>query len=127
MNVRISIALISFGLLVGIYIGAKYCPNVFVQEPEKITKEEKRKITRKFDSLGHIASETIIEKILTPLIPKPSYKITLFPIYDFHKSALYWAGLYEKRYDLPFIREVYLGVYVNTRLEAGLSLSKEFF
>ncbi len=117
-----------FILLIGFCLGAflvyKIMPRPLAPIEQIIPIAKKN--THKVYSKGELLSEDIIETIPMPN-PKPKYKITLFPIYDFQKQSAYFAGLYEKRYDLPFIREVYLGVYINSRLEVGVSLSKEFY
>lgn len=131
MNLKLNGIFLLVGCLLGIFISSKtglpglqapFSPAV--NPPAKV---EGRKIERKFDpSTGKLSSESVVENISTPtLMPKPRYKISLLPVWS--PSGIYYGGLYEKRYDLPIIRDVYIGIFINTKLEAGLSLSKEFY
>lgn len=133
MNLKVNGAILLVGCVLGIFVGSKIrlpglptsCPPPAAQAPKK----EERKIEREFDKgTGKLSKETVVESISTPQPqPKPRYKITLIPTYSFIDRKFHTAGLYEKRYDLPLIREAYLGIYANTKLEAGVSLSKEFY
>lgn len=75
---------------------------------------------------GKLIGEVITKKQTPMPQPKPSYKITLIPSYSFLDGRVVYAGLYEKRYDLPIFGDSYVGIYLNTKFEIGLSISKEF-
>jgi hypothetical protein len=131
MNLKVNGAILLVGCLLGVFIGSKISlPGLPLSQPPAVNppaKVEGRKIERKFDpTTGKLSSESVVENISTPsLMPKPRYKITLMPVWS--PSGAYYGALYEKRYDLPVIRDVYIGAYLNSRLEVGLSLSKEFY
>lgn len=126
LNYRLAFLVFLFPLILGIYIGSKYCPNIFVQDiPNKI---EQRKIIRHFDNGGHLADEVITENISTPSPPKKAlYRVTLFPVYSWNDRSPYYGITYEKPYTIPMMGEVFLGLYINTKSEIGFSLSKDFY
>lgn len=128
MSLKVNGAIFLLGCLAGYFILNKFQPKP-VAPLVVPAKQEQRKVERVFDKAsGNLVSESVVESVSTPQPqPKPRYKIALFPVYSFSTSSIYYGALYEKRYDLPFVREVYLGVYANTKLEVGLSLSKEFY
>ena len=128
MNLKLNGSILLVGLALGVFIGSKVSlPGLSVPSSPPPAKVEGRKIERSFDqNTGKLVKESVVENISTPsLNPKPRYKITLMPVWS--PSGAYYGGLYEKRYDLPIIRDVYIGAYLNSRLEVGLSLSKEFY
>lgn len=131
MNLKANGAILLVGCAIGVFVGSKIrlpglqAPVASPANPPP--KKEERKIERKFDpQTGKLSSESVVESVSTPTPPmKPRYKITLLPVWS--PSGAYYGALYEKRYDLPIIRDVYIGAYLNSRLEVGLSLSKEFY
>ncbi len=117
-------------MVVGICLGAgilyRFMPRPMVLENPVVT--ENREIKRAFDSQGKLVSEVVVERSIKPMPnPKPRYKITLIPSYSFLDGRFNYAGLYEKRYDLPIIGDCYLGLYASSKLELGVSISKEFY
>ncbi len=58
--------------------------------------------------------------------PRLGKRMTIIPFYSFTEQRFYYAAGYEKRYSLPLIGESYLGIFVNSKLDAGVSFSKEF-
>lgn len=130
MNLKLNGIILLVGIVLGFFIspkgGLSGLPASLSPSPAPAAKMEERKIERHFDSSGKLSSESVVENISTPSIsPKPRYKITLLPVWS--PQGVYYAGLYEKRYDIPVLRDVYIGLFINTKSELGLSLSKEFY
>lgn len=89
---------------------------------------EDKKTTRNYAPDGKIISEVVVEHKSQPMHnPKPRYKISLIPSYSFLDRKFNYAGLYEKKYVLPMIGDCYLGLYTSSKLELGISISKEFY
>ncbi len=134
INLKAIAASVVLSLLGGIFIGAKYCPNVFevkgFQPPGQCIAEKiKRKIEKKFDpNSGKLLSESIIEDVTKPLaMPKPLFKLTILSVYDVFQKRWDWAAMYEKPYTLPLMGDAWLGVYVSNQYQVGVSFSKEFY
>lgn len=110
---------------IGVIIGSKYCPAVFnqIQEPFIKPKKKTHRVIPQADGLAPIV-EDVVEDIAKP---KPLYKLTLIPSWDFQDHKIYYALLYEKKYDLPFLGETYLGVFANNNSQLGVSISKDLY
>lgn len=133
MNLKLNGSILLVGCALGVFIGSKVSlPGLqtpVASSANPPPKKEERKIERSFDqNTGKLVKESVVENISTPsLNPKPRYKITALALWDRENSKPYYAGMYEKPYSLPLLGDVDLGIYVDSKVNGGLSLKKEFY
>ena len=126
MNLKSNGLCLFIGCCIGTFLGYKLSNKVLPPLKPLVAIEEE--VTKTYDPLSGKLIGEVITKKQTPIPqPKPRYKITLIPAYNFLDQKFEFMGLYEKRYLLPIIGEVYLGMFVSSKLTLGVSISKEFY